>query len=129
LEVIMSDRIVSWIRTVVPSLWGSLIVWLLAQVPALVGVLETLHIDPQSPAVVGLVTTVAIGAWYALWRWVEPRIPDWLTRLVLGSAQAPTYTAQVVQTLPVHIEASTGTTTTGYTPPADPDDDGPKHAA
>lgn len=90
----MSDRIVSWIRTVVPSLWGSLIVWVLAQVPSLVGALEALHIDPQSPAVVGLVTTVAIGAWYALWRWLEPRIPDWLTRLVLGSAKAPSYSPE-----------------------------------
>lgn len=87
----MSDRVVSWIRTFVPSAWGALIVWLLGLWPQLDDALAFLQIDPTSPLVVGAVTTLAIGAWYALWRWLEPRIPDWLTRIVLGSAQAPTY--------------------------------------
>jgi MFS superfamily sulfate permease-like transporter len=45
----------------------------------------------QSEVVLGLLVTVAIAVWYALARWLEPRLPDWLTRLVLGSAAAPTY--------------------------------------
>jgi hypothetical protein len=84
----LSDRAVSYLRTVVPVLWGSLIgllvqsaAWLPAPVIAWL----------SGEAAVGVVTAGAIAAWYAVWRWAEPRIPDWLTRVVLGSAQAPAY--------------------------------------
>ncbi|GAA2242564.1 hypothetical protein GCM10010401_14350 [Rarobacter faecitabidus] len=83
----LSDRVVSILRTAVPTLWGSAVVWLLALIPALESVRDAL----LSTGVRELVVGVAIVVWYALWRWLEPRMPDWLTRLVLGSARAPGY--------------------------------------
>lgn len=38
-----------------------------------------------------IVAAVLIGAWHAFWRWLEPKLPDWLTRAVLGSAKTPVY--------------------------------------
>ena len=85
--------LVSILRTVVPALWGSIIGWGLGLVPAL---------EPLRGQLLGLgdlaapvVAAVVIGAWYALWRWLEPRLPDWLTRAVLGSSKAPTYISPV----------------------------------
>lgn len=91
-----SDRAVSWLRTVVPVLWGSVVAAILrATTPHLPGDLGTALADwLGSETTLALVTAAAIAAWYALWRWAEPRIPDWLTRLVLGSAQTPTYTGR-----------------------------------
>ena len=79
----------SILRTVVPLLWGSFIGWLLGLIPALEPLRETLlgYGDFAVPFIGALIT----GAWYALWRWLEPRLPDWLTRILLGSAKAPTY--------------------------------------
>lgn len=79
----------SILRTVVPALWGSFIVWLLGIVPALAP-LQGQLLD-LSDVILPVITAVIIGAWYALWRWLEPRLPDWLTRAVLGSAKTPTY--------------------------------------
>lgn len=87
----MSDRVVSYLRTFVPIWWGVIVTGALARVGWLGGVLTTLGLDPTAPVVVSAVTSLAIGLWYAAWRWLEPRLPDWLTRVVLGSAKAPTY--------------------------------------
>ena len=89
----LSDRAVSYLRTVVPVLWGSLVGLLLGWVaPHLPGELgDTLADLLGGEAAIALVSGLAIAGWYALWRRVEPRIPDWLTRIVLGSASAPTY--------------------------------------
>lgn len=86
----MTDRFTAWLRTVVPALWGSLVAWLLslADYPEWTAPL-TDALASEGAAV--LVTGAAIGAWYALARWLEPRIPDWLTRIVLGAAATPTY--------------------------------------
>ena len=79
----------SILRTVVPALWGSFISLLLGWAP----LLEPL--EPQLLAygevIVPILAALITGAWYALWRWLEPRLPDWLTRLFLGSAKTPTY--------------------------------------
>lgn len=89
----LSDRAVSYLRTVVPVAWGSLVALLLqlasAHLPA--DVVTALADWLGGPAAVALVTTVAIAAWYWAWRHLEPRVPDWLVRLVLGSAAQPTY--------------------------------------
>ncbi|WP_417220479.1 hypothetical protein [Arthrobacter sp.] len=79
----------SILRTLVPALWGSFIGWVLAVVP----VLEPLRADliAYGDLAIPVISAVLIGAWYALWRWLEPRLPDWLTRILLGSAKAPTY--------------------------------------
>lgn len=87
----LSDAVVSWIRTIVPIVWGSLVTSVLTAVDWLPGVLEYLHLDPSAPVVVTTVTGVAVAAWYSLWRWLEPRIPAWLARVALGSAREPEY--------------------------------------
>lgn len=81
------DRVTAWLRTTVPALWGSLVAWLLGVVVLPDAVAEAL----TSEAVVAAVLALAIGAWYALWRWLEPRLPAWVVRLVLGSARSPRY--------------------------------------
>lgn len=86
----LSDRIVSILRTVVPSLWGSAILFLTASVT----LPETLTEYLGSEATVAVVTAIVIGGWYALWRWLEPKIPAWLTRIVLGSNSTPSYPPQ-----------------------------------
>lgn len=77
------------LRTIVPALWGSLIAWLIGALP----ILAPLESDLLGLAnvLLPIITAVIIGAWYAFWRWLEPRLPDWLTRAVLGSAKTPNY--------------------------------------
>jgi len=93
----LSDRAVSYLRTVVPVAWGSLVGLLLGWVaPHLPGDLgATLAQLLGGEAAIALVSGLAIAGWYALWRRVEKRIPDWLTRIVLGSAAAPSYSPVV----------------------------------
>ena len=89
----LSDLAVSHLRTAVPVLWGSLLATLLRLItPHLPGDVAAALADLLgSELALTLVTAAAIAAWYAAWRWAEPRIPDWLTRLVIGSARAPGY--------------------------------------
>ena len=87
----LSDRAVSYLRTIVPIWWGALVAWALGQWPAVGDVLSAIGLDPTSTVVVTLVTGLAVAAWYAAWRWLEPHIPAWLVRLALGSAATPTY--------------------------------------
>lgn len=77
------------LRTVVPALWGSVIAWLIGVLP----ILAPLEADLNGLADIALpiITAVIIGSWYAFWRWLEPKLPDWLTRAVLGSAKTPSY--------------------------------------
>lgn len=79
----------SILRTVVPALWGSVIAWLIGVLP----ILAPLQSDLLGLAdiVLPIITAVIIGAWYSLWRWLEPRLPAWLTIAVLGSAKTPVY--------------------------------------
>lgn len=81
--------LISILRTIVPALWGSVIGWALTLLP----VLEPLRADllAYGDFAVPVIAAVIIGGWYALWRWLEPKLPDWLTRILLGSAQAPVY--------------------------------------
>lgn len=81
----MSDTLTSWLRTVVPALWSALVAWLVS-----LGVPQAV-----TDALGGLGQTVVVplvlAAVYAALRAVEPHLPDWLTRLLLGSAKVPTY--------------------------------------
>jgi 4-amino-4-deoxy-L-arabinose transferase-like glycosyltransferase len=81
----MSDRLTAWVRTVVPALWATLVAWLvsLGLPPAVTGAAAGL-VDV-------LVVPGALASVYALLRWLEPRTPDWLTRVLLGSARPPIY--------------------------------------
>lgn len=83
----ISDRAVSYLRTAIPALWGSIVTWLLARYVLPAEVVDLLTSD----VLVAAVTAVVILAWYALWRVVEPHVPHWLTRIVLGSAKTPSY--------------------------------------
>ena len=87
----MSDKLTAWLRTVVPGLWAALVVFLVKQFGLPSGVADWL----SSTAVTEAVTNVvALAAVYALIRWVEPRLPDGLTRILLGSAVPPTYSRE-----------------------------------
>lgn len=95
----LSDRAVSILRTVVPGAWSALIAWALGRWPALADTLTSWGVDLTSAAVQSVVMAAVLAAWYAGWRWAEPRIPAWLVRLVLGSSASPTYgVAQVATT-------------------------------
>lgn len=89
----LSDRAVSYLRTIVPTIWGALVVTVLRVLgPHLPGDVGTALADVlSSELVLTLVVTVAIAAWYWLWRRLERHVPDWLVRLVLGSARTPGY--------------------------------------
>ncbi|MCZ2261597.1 hypothetical protein [Isoptericola sp. QY 916] len=83
----MNEKVTAWLRTAVPALWGTLLAWALAQWALPAPLTELLSSDVLVSALVAL----AVGAWYALWRWLEPRLPAFVVRLVLGSARTPTY--------------------------------------
>lgn len=81
----MSDRLISWLRTVVPGLWSALVAWLVTLgLPAVVA-------DALSGLGDKVVVAVVLAAVYAALRWLEPRMPAWLVRILLGSAQTPKY--------------------------------------
>lgn len=84
----MSDRITSYLRTAVPLAWGWLVAQLVLAVPGLPAEVVDLL---RSDAMVTAVSTLVALAWYFVWRKLEPHLPDWATRLVLGSAAAPVY--------------------------------------
>jgi len=87
----LSDRVVAFLRTAVPVVWGYIITWALTQFPAVADFLAGFNVDLNAQVVVSYVTGLATIAWYAVWRWLEPRIPAWLTALVLGSNRTPVY--------------------------------------
>jgi hypothetical protein len=73
-------------------LWGSLIARLIGVAP-LLAPLEA-NLLGVADIILPIITALIIGVWYAFWRWLKPRLPDWVTRAVLGSAQAPIYTGK-----------------------------------
>lgn len=85
------DLAPGFLRTAVPVWWGALTGWALTYMTWQPVVELVQSVDPV--ALAGLVTV----AWYAIARWVEPRLSDWATRLVLGSAKVPAYDAVAVQ--------------------------------
>ncbi|WP_309080263.1 hypothetical protein [Zhihengliuella sp.] len=113
----------SILRTVVPSLWGGIVGWLLGLIPAL----EPLRADllAYGDLMVPFLGALLVGLWYAFWRWLEPRLPAWLVRLVLGSVKTPTYEPSVR----VGIDLQNRVYDTRER--SEPDDDGydPKHLA
>ncbi len=90
----LSDYGISVLRGAVPTVWGALVAglltWLLPHLPGDVG--DALSSLLGSDAVTALLVAVCIAAWIAAARWVEPRLPDWVRRIVLGYAASPTYT-------------------------------------
>lgn len=94
------------LRTIVPYLWGLGVTWLITVLP----VLAPLEADLMGYGTIAAAVLAAVlsAAWYAFWRWLEPRLPDWLTRAVLGSAKTPTYGKHSVaaSNLTFHIHAT-----------------------
>lgn len=85
----MSDKLISWLRTVVPGLWSALVAYLLAQ-----GIIPT---DWSTQAEVlgqAVLIPVALSVVYPLLRAVESKLPAWLTVLLLGANKQPTYIDQ-----------------------------------
>ncbi|MFJ3957687.1 hypothetical protein [Arthrobacter sp. NPDC090010] len=80
------------LRTLVPYFWGIVVTWLLSILP----VLEPLRDDllAQAPVLVLVIGSVMSGLWYVLWEWLRPRLPDWLVRILMGSAKGPVYLAR-----------------------------------
>lgn len=83
----VSDYVVSVLRTVVPVLWGALITYLISLVPIVAQVVDPGTAVGLGPAVAAALT----AAWYALMRTIEPKLPAWLTVIVLGSNSSPRY--------------------------------------
>jgi hypothetical protein len=77
------------LRTVVPYFWGIVVAWLITVVPVLAP-LET-DLLGYGTLIAIVLTAVFSAAWYAFWRWLEPRLPAWLVRAVLGSSKTPIY--------------------------------------
>jgi hypothetical protein len=84
----LSDKMVARLRTVVPALWGSALAWILVNATWLP---EPLVDFLQEDVVTVLFTSLVILGWYWLWQRLEPRLPAWLTRILMGSNQTPSY--------------------------------------
>lgn len=81
----MNDQLTAWLRTTIPTAWSALIAYLVT-----LGAPDWLT-RPLGDAADVLVVPVVLGAVYALLRWAEPRMPAWLTRLLIGSTTRPNY--------------------------------------
>lgn len=82
----LRDYLTSVIRTVVPTLWGTALAWLVS-----IGILDQAAADGPGVAVGGFLVTICVGAFYALARWLEPYLPTFLAALLMGSPKAPDY--------------------------------------
>lgn len=88
----MRDQITAVLRTVVPSLWGSALGFLLQHNVISPGqALDAAPVGLQLAELVAIPT--AIGLYYVTVRWLESRtwMPRWIVRLLIGSAQTPSY--------------------------------------
>jgi len=83
----MNDRITSHLRTLVPYAWALLLGWLAQQgAPQLLA--DALGQVPEE-----VLIWVVAAAVYSVFRVVEPYLPGWLVRVLLGSARQPSYGA------------------------------------
>ncbi len=78
----MSDKVIAWVRTVLPGLWAGLLVavGIPGETVAALGVVGEIVVYP-----------VVLGAVYALLQWLQTRVPTWLARVLAGSEKTPTY--------------------------------------
>lgn len=83
----MRDLVTSWVRTVVPGLWAALVAWLVS-----LGLPEA-YGDVLGGMADELLVPLALAAVYGAIRWLEPRVPAWLARLLVGSEKQPSYPA------------------------------------
>jgi hypothetical protein len=85
-----SDYATSVIRTVVPALWGTALAWLVS-----VGLLDQAAADGPGAAVGGFLVTICVAGFYMLARAIEPKLPQWIAALLMGSPAAPKYLGSV----------------------------------
>jgi len=85
---VIANYLTSVIRTIVPSLWGTALAWLVS-----VGVLDQAAADGPGVAVGGFLVTVCIGVFYIVARALEAQswFPRWASGILFGSAAAPAY--------------------------------------
>jgi hypothetical protein len=88
----MSDYLVSLLRTAVPTLWGSVLAFLVGK-----NVVDAETAAAAGGTVGAFLLTATIGGYYALVRLAEPyllQVPgvgQFLVGLLLGSTKAPEY--------------------------------------
>ena len=90
----MSDRLAAVLRTIVPSLWGSAL-WFLVQHNVITPD-QALDAAPVGLQLAELVLIpAAIGLYYLAVRWLEsqPWMPAWIVRLLMGSTKQPAYSS------------------------------------
>jgi len=81
----LTDYVLSVLRTAIPAGWGALAAWL-----------ASIGIDAGAEANVAAVTFLtglAVAAYYALIRAIEPKLPAFLRVILLGAARKPEYAA------------------------------------
>jgi hypothetical protein len=83
----LGDRLVSWLRTIVPGVWAGVIAWLVGR-----GLPDSITTAADGLGQMVLIPA-ALAVVYPLLRAVEAKLPPWLTRLLLGSNQPPSYGA------------------------------------
>ena len=81
----LGDRLVSWLRTIVPGLWAVGIAWL-----AGLGLPDSVTTAVDGLGQMVLIPAVLAVVYPAL-RAIEAKLPPWATRLFLGSNQPPSY--------------------------------------
>lgn len=86
----MSDWLRSVLRTVLPGAWSAVVLWL-ASLGLPQAAVDWLNSESVATQVVQLVQLGVFAIVYGFVRWVEPYLPDWLTRVFLGSAKQPQY--------------------------------------
>lgn len=104
------------VRTIVPLMWARIVGIVLTSIPALEPLRELLL--SQSEVVVVVVTGLLLGAWLAFSAWLQPHLPDWAARVLMGSTKTPTYDAPTTdadtdQTTPEQRQPIPGTTLEG----------------
>jgi hypothetical protein len=91
----MPQFLLSFVRTAVPAAWGAVVAWLLGQGWITPEMAE--EIGGWSVGITAALVLASTAAWYAVARWLEPHLPAWLTRIVLGANTPPTYVDQAGQ--------------------------------
>lgn len=79
-----NEKVTAWVRTVVPGLWAALVTWLVTLgLPT--GIADVLAGGEE------FVVAVALAGVYAGLRALEPHVPAWLAKILLGSTKQPVY--------------------------------------
>lgn len=83
----MGNILTSFIRTLVPTLVGAVVAFLVAR-----GLIDAATAPETAAQITSVVTPIAIGLYYAVARWLESKV-DGRFGWLLGLAKAPGYSA------------------------------------